>query len=159
MENKVHTIIFDLDGTLSDSAILTVEAFKRIAPAHGLPLPSVNAIRRATGYSTPEFYYILFPDHDKDTVYNAGLLVEEEEQRILPSLGGKLLFEGCRQLLERLKKEGIRLCIASTGQKEHVFSILNETGIIVLFDTILCGLPDKVEMLRGITGGGGKSKE
>ena len=150
MKTKIHTVIFDLDGTLSDSAILTMEVFKRIVPAHGMSVPSINDIRRATGIPNPEFYYILFPDHDKDLVYNMGQLVEEEEQKLLPSLSGKLLFEGCRELLKRLKEKGIRLCIASTGDEAHVFSILNETGIIGFFDSVSCGLPDKTEMLREI---------
>ena len=48
MNDKIHTVIFDLDGTLSDSAILTVEALKRVAPNFGLPVPPVSDIRRAT---------------------------------------------------------------------------------------------------------------
>jgi HAD superfamily hydrolase (TIGR01549 family) len=110
----------------------------------------MDAIRRATGHATPEFYYILFPDHNRDLVYNVGMLVEEEEQKIIPLLCDKLLFEGCRELLIHLKKRGINLYIASTGEKNHVYSILNQTGIIDFFNTISCGLPDKTEMLRKI---------
>ena len=148
MKNKIHTVIFDLDGTLSDSAILTIAAFKKIAPAQGLPTPSKEAIRSTMGHATPEFYYILFPDFPQDLVYNAGLLVEQEELRLLPSLAGKLLFDGCRELLERLKENGFRLNIASTGAEDHVLSILNGTGIIGIFDAISYGRPDKTEMLR-----------
>ena len=151
--NNIHTVIFDLDGTLSDSALLTVAAFERLAPNYGLSIPSVEAIRRATGNPNPEFYYILFPDFPRDTIYNMGTSVEEEELRLLPSLGGKLLFEGCRELLMRLKENGIRLCIASTGDRDHVFSVLEGTGIIDFFDTIACGRPDKIEMLREMTEG------
>ena len=153
MKNKIHTVIFDLDGTLSDSAVLTMEAFKRVAPDNGLPVPSIDEIRKATGFAIPEFYYILFPDHDRDLVYNAGVQAEKEELLLLPSLGGRLLFEGCRELLMQLKERGMRLCIASTGEREHVFSVLEITGIADLFDTIDCGRPDKTEMLREITGG------
>ena len=152
MENKIHTVIFDLDGTLSDSAILTMEALTRITPDLGLPVPSIDAIRRTTGNANPEFYYILFPEHDRDLVYKMGQLVEKEEQKIIPLLSAKLLFEGCHELLIRLKENAIRLCIASTGDNDHVYAILNATGIIGLFDTILCGQPDKTEMLREIIG-------
>ena len=157
MNNKIHTVIFDLDGTLSDSAVLTMEVFKQVAPNHGMPIPSMDDIRRTTGHPNPGFYYILFPDHNRDLVHNMGLLVEEEEQKLLPSLSTRLLFEGCRELLTRLKENGTRLCIASTGDKTHVFSILKETGLISFFDKILCGSPDKTEMLREIINGGDKS--
>ena len=157
MDNRIHTVIFDLDGTLSDSAILTIEALKTIAPNCGLPMLSIEDVRRAMGHATPEFYYILFPDHDRDLVHNAGMLIDQEELRLLPSLGDRLLFDGCRELLERLKEKGIRLCIASTGDKDHVFPILDETGITGLFNTVSCGRPDKAEMLRGIIGASGKA--
>ena len=157
MNNKIHTVIFDLDGTLSDSAVLSMEAFKRIAPEHGLPVPSIDKIRKATGFATPEFYYILFPDHGRDLVKNFGTLVEQEELLVLPSLGGKLLFEGCRELLVKLKERGIRLCMASTGDREHVVSVLDITGVAKFFDTVFCARPDKNEMLREIIGGSDKS--
>jgi len=157
MNNKIHTVIFDMDGTLSDSAILTLEALNRIAPNYELPVPSIDAIRRATGNANPEFYYILFPEFDRDLVRNVGLLVEKEEQKILPLLCGKLLFEGCLELLMRLKENAIRICLASTGDNDHVFSILKTTGIIGFFDTILCGRPDKTEMLREIIDGSDKA--
>ena len=157
MNSKVHTIIFDLDGTLSDSALLTIEAFKHISPDHGLPIPSIEAIRRATGHAVPEFYYILFPDRDPEIVVYVGLLVEQEELRLLPSLGNRLLFKGCQELLIRLKEYGIRLCIASTGAKDHVLSILDATGIKPFFETVFYGCPDKTEMLREIIGDSDKN--
>ena len=156
MVNEIHTVIFDLDGTLSDSAILTTSAMRKLSPEYGLPMPSEDAIRSATGYANPEFYYLLFPDFPRDTVRDFGNCVENEELRVLPLLGGRLLFEGCREMLENLKECGIRLCIASTGDRGHVFSVLNETGIINLFDTVFCGSPDKNEMLRGLVRDGSK---
>ena len=158
MNNKINTVIFDLDGTLSDSAVLTMEAFKRIAPEHGLPVPSVDEVRKATGFAVPEFYYILFPDQNRELVKKTGALVEREELLILPSLGGKLLFEGCRELLIKLKESGIRLCIASTGDRDHVHSVLDTTGIAGLFETVLCARPDKEEMLREIICGRDKNE-
>ena len=155
--NKIHTVIFDLDGTLSDSAYLTRSAFELISPKQGLPIPSEEAIRRATGYATPEFYYILFPNFPRELIYDTGVLVEQEEQRILKLIRDKLLFDNCRELLLRLKEKGIRLCIASTGEREHVYSILNETGITGFFDVIECARPDKKEMLCDIIGDSDKN--
>jgi len=151
MENKFHTVIFDLDGTLSDSAILTSAAFKRILPSLAIPIPSIDMIRMTTGHPTPDFYYFLFPDYPQDMVYDIGQLVEQEELRLLPSISDKLLFPGCGELLKSLYKCGFRLYIASTGDRKHVFSVLEETEIIGLFDTVSCGRPDKIQMLRELT--------
>lgn len=156
MNSKIHTVIFDLDGTLSDSAVLTMAAFERVAPVYGLPVPSLEAVRGAMGHANPEFYYILFPDFPRDMVYDMGNSVELEELRVLPSVGGRLLFKGCRELIACLKEHGVQLYIASTGDREHVFSVLSETGIIGFFDKICCGRSDKIEMLREITEDGDK---
>jgi len=147
MGSKIHTVIFDMDGTITDSAVLTVAAFRKIAPGQGLPEPSEEAIKKAMGNPTPEFYYLLFPDLPKETIYNAGILVDEEELRLLPMLKDRLLFPGCRELLMLLKNNKIRIFLASTGAREHVYSILQVTGIIDFFDTISCGFPDKTNMI------------
>ena len=148
MKNRVHTVIFDLDGTLSDSGILTIAAFNKIAPIHGFTAPSREKIRRTTGYACPEFYHILLPDFEKSEAEMIGKMVEEEEARLLPSLAGGLLFEGCFELLHNLKNMEICLKIASTGGTRHVHSVLSKTGIMDLFDTVSCNRPDKTEMLR-----------
>jgi len=157
MKNKIHTVIFDLDGTLSNSAILTLAGMEYAAPKFGLTMPTEAEIRRATGHPFPDFYYKLFPDNPRDTVYEMGQVFEQEELRLLPSLGDKLLFDGCRELLAVLADAGKRLCIASTGDYDHVHGILNATGIIDLFDAVECGRPDKFDMLREMTASGEKS--
>ena len=148
MEHKFHTVIFDLDGTLSNSALLTMTALKNILPARGLPIPSEETVKIAMGHATPEFYYILFPDYSRDMAVSIGDLVEQGELHALLSFDGNLLFEGCLELLTCLKANGLRLCIASTGTSDHVFPILNTAGITDFFDMVSCGRPDKTEMLR-----------
>jgi len=147
MGNRIHTVIFDMDGTLSDSAILTDAAFRKIAPEQGLPVPSGEAVRKVMGNATPEFYYKLFPDFPRDLIFNAGKLVDEEELRLLPGLKSRLLFSGCHELLMLLKENNKRLYLASTGAEAHVYPVLRGTGIIGLFDKISCARPDKTEML------------
>jgi len=149
---KIHTVIFDLDGTLSDSAILTMAAFQRILPNYSIPVPSIGAVRRTIGHPNPEFYYILFPKIAHDIVTLIGQEVELMELEILDSLKNKILFDGCLELLSQLYNNGMQLHIASTGDKEHVYSILFATGIQNFFSSIYCQSPDKIEMLRMIIG-------
>ncbi len=151
MRQGFHTVLFDLDGTLSHSALLTMEAFAALAPRFGLPVPEEAAVRRATGYANPEFYDRVFPDAPRDIVSALGIEIEKEELRILPGLGEKLLFPGCKGMLERLRGDGVRVYLVSTGDPEHVYSVLRETGILPLFDQIACGRPDKEGMLRELT--------
>lgn len=153
---SISHIIFDLDGTLSNSAIITYAAMQRVAPRFGLHTPTMDEIRRATGFANPEFYYILYPSVDRKKIYEMGQEVELEEQTILCDVKN-LLFDGCHELLISLKDKGFTLYIASTGDPNHVFPILNETGITDLFEKVYCGQPDKFEMLRKIIGDNDKS--
>jgi len=150
IESRIHSVIFDLDGTLADSAILTTAAFAQVMPEFGLPVPDVQTIKKAIGYANPEFYYMLFPNFPRETVFKAGAKVEETELKILSTVSGKILFEGCHEMLSRLKESGIRLHIASTGDYDHVHGILSAAKIHDLFESVSCGRPDKIEMLREI---------
>ena len=150
MEHKIHTVIFDLDGTLTDSAVITRAACERIAPAYGLPIPSYKEIRKAMGYQMPEFFYLLFPDFPKDKVAIAGEHIHAEGLRLVPDYKDRLLFEGCRETLFRLKENNVHLYIVSAGEPDRVPAVLEMTGIIDLFDKVLCGISDKAEMIREI---------
>ena len=150
MKNKIHSVIFDLDGTLADSAILTVAAFAQVMPEFGLPVLDAQTIKKAIGYANPEFYFILFPDFPREIVLEAGAKTEEIELKVLSTMGDTILFKDCHELLLRLKEKGIRLYIASTGDHDHVHGILSAAKIHELFESVSCGRPDKVEMLREI---------
>jgi phosphoglycolate phosphatase len=150
MGRLFHTVIFDLDGTLSDSALLTMKALGVIAPRFGLEPPDIQAGKQAIGHANPEFYFRLFGDAPRDTVLQLGEATELEELRILPQVAGELLFPGCREMLEQLKAEGLSLSIASTGDSGHVEAVLRVTGIRGYFSEVACGMPDKTGMLRGL---------
>lgn len=149
-------IIFDLDGTLADTAILTMTAFREVAPAMGLAVPSLKAVRDAIGYANPEFYHRIYPDGPFDLVRRTGEEVEQAELRLMPVLGRDLLFSGCRELLDALRKLQIPLFIASTGSEEHVGAVTKATGIHKYFSGIFCGEPDKAAMIGRIIGGQSK---
>jgi len=157
MLNKIHTVIFDLDGTLADSAILTTAAFEKVMPAFGLPVLDTETIKSAIGYANPGFYYRLFPEYPQETVFAAGQQVEDIELSILPTVKDNILFPDCRELLAELKKRRIRMNIASTGDYDHVHGILNAAKIADFFEKISCHQPDKTEMLKEMTAEGDKA--
>jgi phosphoglycolate phosphatase len=148
-----HTIIFDLDGTLSDTAILTMDALTSLAPLYDLEVPSREVVTEAMGYETPEFFYRLFPGAAHNVIDPIGPLIDQGEIDALKSKKESLLFEGCLELLEKLKEEGVRLYIVSTGTKDHVDSILRETEITDFFDMVYCECADKTDAIRQIVNG------
>jgi len=152
----IKNVIFDMDGTLADTAVLTDAAFKNLAPELGFTPPEIGVIRSAIGYQNPEFYYQIFKTEPAELVKKIGEATEDEEQRMLPDFGGDFLFPGVRELLNELRERKINLFIASTGSEAHVYSILNKAGIAGYFNKILCDKPEKAGMVREIIGGGDK---
>ena len=153
----MQTVIFDVDGTLADTAILTMAAFRRVTPRVGLPMPDLATVRAAIGYANPEFYDRIFPTAPRELVRLAGKQVEAEELALLADLEEDLLFPGCRDLLTALRNRAVRLYIASTGSHKHVDAVVDKTDIRPLFEAIYCGEPDKVNMIRRIIADGNKS--
>jgi HAD superfamily hydrolase (TIGR01549 family) len=149
-KNSIHTIIFDLDGTLSDTVILTMGALNRISPMFGLEVPPEKKVREATGYVAHEFYREMFPDAPADVLDIAGPLISQGEMEEFESIKEKVLFDGCTEMLKRLKELGITLYIASTGSRDHVNTILSGSGIKDFFDLISCDSADKTEMIKAM---------
>jgi phosphoglycolate phosphatase len=143
----IKHVIFDLDGTLSDSALLTIAALDEVAPRYGLKPPEREAIRRTIGYANPEFYHRLYTNGPVWLIEQMGDDVEEKEAALLPAFGDRLLFPGCLDLLNALKSRGICMYIASTGDERHVCSVLRATGIEHFFCAAHYGEPSKIAML------------
>jgi len=148
------SVIFDMDGTLADTAELTMAAFVNVLPGFGVPVPSLATVRAAVGYSCPEFYFRIFPDLAQEMALAIGDATEAEEERLLPTFPGDLLFPDVRALLTELRGRGVPMYIASTGSEDHVRSTLGKADITGMFARVLCGRPDKTDMIAEIIAGG-----
>lgn len=132
MEKK--TILFDLDGTLTDSgegiincAIMTLEHY-------GLPVPSREALRVFVGPPLTES----FKNHGvpADKVDEA---VEIYRSRYQPI--GKFEnhpYEGIREMLEELKAQGHTLYVATSKPEKTAVEVMEHFDLAKYFDKI-CG--------------------
>lgn len=154
----IRHLIFDMDGTLADTASATIPAFAEVSPRHGLPPVSGEAIREAVGYANPEFYYRLFPGHHQARVCAFAQDVERAEEAHVRRLGEAMLFPGVREMLDWLDREGIDLHIASTGDPAHVDVVLRSAGILPLFRSVHCGESAKERMVGEIIGASDRSE-
>lgn len=147
-------VIFDMDGTLADTAKATIGACADASEHFGFPRLDNARIIHTIGIANPEFYYRLYPDLDRERVYAYGQMVEALEEARIPGMGEGILFSGVKQMLCALKAMGVPLYVASTGSPEHVDVVLRSSGIIGLFSVIACGKPEKIEMVDELIGKG-----
>lgn len=138
--------IFDLDGTLIDTNLMTARAFRELAGRHGLPVPPARVVRDAIGLHDLAFFRAIYPGAEAAKLAALSVEVERREGEIGRELGDRILFPGVAAMLARLRGAGLTLCLASTGSRTHVCDMLACAGIGDHFTEIRCDAPDKARM-------------
>ena len=157
MQNRfqhVQNIIFDMDGTLIQTALATISACQETAQAQNLPIPSAEAVTRAIGYSGLDFYKQFLPTLEGSMLEQYAQATDTRESAVIRTIGAGMLYDGALALLETLSNAGYDLTIASTGSTDHVETALINAGIRHFFRMIQCNSADKATMVKAIMQGG-----
>lgn len=130
----MKTILFDLDGTLTDSGEGIIKSSAMVLEKYGLPVPSYEEMRVFVGPPLHEtFHKFGVPEEQCDDAV--------ELYRVRYNTVG--LFEnfpypGIRELLEALKAQGHRLFVATSKPEEMSVRILEHFDLAKYFE-IICG--------------------
>jgi len=128
------TILFDLDGTLTDSGEGIINCVILALEHFGLPVPSRDALRVFVGPPLHESFIKHGVPADK-----ADEAVEVYRSRYIPI--GKFEntpYPGIRDMLEALKAEGHALFVATSKPEQMSIDILEHFDLAKYFDRI-CG--------------------
>lgn len=130
----IKTILFDLDGTLTDSGEGIINCATLALTHFGLPVPDRETMRQFVGPPLRDTFIKFGVPADKTeeaiTVYRS---------RYLPI--GKYEnepYSGIRELLERLQADGHRLYVATSKPESTALDILTRFDLARYFDRI-CG--------------------
>lgn len=130
--------VFDCDGTLVDSSANIVRAMNLSFAAFALPEPDPHAVRRVVGLSLLEAMQALLPEAEAQLHQLLADDYKHAFQRLRADrrLDPEPMFEGVRDLLERLSGAGWQLGVA-TGKSDRGLALcLDHHGIAPLFHTL-----------------------
>lgn len=127
-------VLFDLDGTLTDSGEGIINCAALALEHFGLPLPSREEMRAFVGPPLYEsFQRFGIPADQTDEA------IRVYRSRYIPiGMFENTPYSGVKELLEALKREGCALYVATSKPEEMSVTILERFGLAPYFDRI-CG--------------------
>jgi phosphoglycolate phosphatase len=152
-------VVFDLDGTLVDSAGLwshaTREAIAEVYAKEGIeaPLPTETDLRAVIGTPAPHSLLSLLPPERHRLVAEITEGIRRRGSEAMRG-GGPGLYPGAREGLAALKRENCAIAIATNAGRRYRDACLDELGLRPIIDLAYCldspGVADKTGMVAAI---------
>ena len=131
----MDAVIFDLDGLLADTEIISLKVYQELLKDFGIPFTEETYSREYSGHREEENQRFL---DTYDLPWNFDQTLEkvyELEARILAK--GVNLKKGAKNLLAFLQREGIPIALATSSVESRARMILDSNGILSLFDHLV----------------------
>jgi beta-phosphoglucomutase len=135
MTKEKYAILWDLDGTLVDTAEEHFEAWKTTACALGFDFGRED-FDVTFGRRNPEVIRFLFGEHLSDAKIAEIATQKENLYRELAGKGVKLL-KGAKEKLVEFSANGLAQAIGSSAPRENLEQILRLTGISAYFQAVV----------------------
>lgn len=132
-------ILFDLDGTLWDSAEQVAKSWTKAAAESGYPQCRISTedIQAVMGKTMDKIAEILFPFVEGEERKQLLSFCCQAENEYLRAHGGKL-YQNVRETMEELRKREYDLYIVSNCQKGYIEAFLDYYGLWDLIEDIEC---------------------
>ena len=135
----ITDVIWDLDGTISDTQHFHAEAESRLLQRYGIRLPAQDITHRYAGVKTSEFFRALLQENGHDDVDADALEAEKWDFMLASAEKGVTQIPGAVQLIYALQQAGIRQAIGSASILRYVDTVLQKLDIYGVFDAIVTG--------------------
>jgi len=134
MATRTRAVIFDIDGTLIDSVAGHARAWQEVFARYGVDAP-FERVRQQIGKGGDQLMPVFIP---RDLIERKGKEIERERAEIFKSryLPGVKPFPGTRELIERVKAEGLQVAIASSAKEDELKEYLKIARIDDLIEHI-----------------------
>ena len=142
-----QTILFDLDGTLTDSGMGITNAVRYALKEMGYPVPAREELYKFIGpplHDSFQNYYAMDEKTATEAVRQFRVYYNE--------LGGileNLVYDGVPEMLERLKTGGLRLVLATSTPETAAIRVMHHFGLDVFVPEIAGATPDPSRSKKG----------
>lgn len=132
-------VLFDLDGTLLDSAPAVVSRLRETLIAFGVEPPPESELRHLIGPPTPVALggYIARDRIDESVLFYRSLVARE-------GLDNMSLFAGIPEALAQLHERGIPLAVATSKLQAEAERIVADFGVADYFTSVVGASPERV---------------
>lgn len=132
----MEAVIFDLDGLLADTEIISLKVYQELLRDFGIPFTEETYSRDYSGHREEENVQRFLDTYDLPWNFDQTLdKVYELEAQILAQ--GVNLKKGAKNLLTYLQREGIPIALATSSVESRARMILDSNGILSLFDYLV----------------------
>ena len=128
-------IVFDFDYTLGDSTNGIIFSINYALEQLGYSSKSTDDIKRTIGLSLKETYFYLTGNDDLKEAERFTIFFKEKADKVM--VENTTLYEGVKESLTHLKKNGYTLAIVTTKFHYRIEQILNKHNAYDLIDVIV----------------------
>ena len=129
-DTNYDLIIFDWDGTLSDSAGAIINSIKDASIKNNIEIPPEKSMRSIIGLGLDEAFEKLFPDHLSH--YLDSLKIDFREF-YLNYVDDIAIFDGVDVGIKMLFNQGFKLAVATGKSRRGLNNALNKTNLNAFF--------------------------
>lgn len=133
---RYSAVIFDFDGTICDTGEGILKSAQYALEAFGYEVPDYKEL---TYFIGPPLLVTFQEKFGADPATADELVKKYRERYTNKGLLESCLYDGIKELLAALKKENIKLGIASSKPQDYVEALLDHFGIRSYFD-VICGV-------------------
>jgi len=129
-DTNYDLIIFDWDGTLSDSAGAIINSIKDASIKNNIEIPPERSMRAIIGLGLDEAFEKLFPDqlnHHLDDLKN------DFREFYLNYVDDIAMFDGVDVGIKMLFNQGFKLAVATGKSRRGLNNALNKTNLNIFF--------------------------
>lgn len=133
MGGRFELIMFDLDGTLMDTAPEIGDALNAWLKQRGLPPLNTADVRDKIGHGARRLLASVLGHDPSETEWN------KFAQLYLARCGRSRAYPGAREALSGLRAQGVKLALVTSKEQRFTQRVLLAHGLLEAFDLVVCG--------------------